>query len=145
MDLGGNSHWVPLANAVKGLEISLVTIIVNVHFFIRRVTLKMQCTAQNCLTKLLRHILTRSSATHRTSQSQRPFVHILMHWIHLRNPYMKAFLLLCPVDTRVRKYSITYMHFVKIFISQLNTCHCGKQNMFNFCYKYKVFQKAIKN
>ena len=34
MDLGGNSHWVPLANAVKGLEISLVTvIIVNVHFF----------------------------------------------------------------------------------------------------------------
>ena len=33
MDLGGNSRWVSLANAVKGLEISLVTIIVNVHFF----------------------------------------------------------------------------------------------------------------
>ena len=33
MDLGGNGCWVPLANVVKGLEISLVTvIIVNVHF-----------------------------------------------------------------------------------------------------------------
>ena len=46
MDLGGNSHWVPLANVVKGLEISLViiviiVIIVNVHFFIRQLTLKM--------------------------------------------------------------------------------------------------------
>ena len=41
MDLGGNGRWVSLANAVKGLEISLVTIIVNVHFFIRQVTLKM--------------------------------------------------------------------------------------------------------
>ena len=41
MDLGGNGCWVPLANVVKGLEISLVTIIVNVHFFTRQVTLKM--------------------------------------------------------------------------------------------------------
>lgn len=41
MDLGENHHWVSLADVIKGLEISLVTIIVNAHFFIRQVTLKM--------------------------------------------------------------------------------------------------------